>query len=46
MSKSVRRNYLEVDEEQVEIKIIKTKKNTEDDMVSSLVANVPIKKIK
>ena len=43
---SVITNYLEVDEEQVEIKIIKTKKNTEDDMVSSLVANVPIKKIK
>ncbi|MGP1405474.1 cell division topological specificity factor MinE [Filifactor alocis] len=43
---SVIRNYLEVDEEQVEIKIIKTKKNTEDDMVSSLVANIPIKRIK
>lgn len=43
---SVITRYLEIDEEQVEIKIIKTKKSAEDDMISSLVANVPIKKIK
>ncbi len=43
---SVITTYLEVDEQQVEIKIIKTKNDTQEDPVSSLVANVPIKKIK
>lgn len=38
--------YLEVDEEQVEIKMIKMKKNEENETETALVANVPIKRMK
>lgn len=38
--------YIEVDEKNIEIKMIRSKNSSEMDVVSELVANIPVKKIK
>lgn len=43
---SVLTKYLEINEEQIEIKMIKMKNNEEEETKTALVANVPIKKMK
>lgn len=39
-------DYMEIDEDGLDIKITKTKKSTGDAMVPALIANIPIKKMK
>ena len=38
--------YMEVDEEHIEVKMIKTKSQDNSEMVPALVANIPIKRMK
>lgn len=39
-------DYMEIDEEGMDIKITKTKRTTDEMMVPALIANIPIKKMK
>lgn len=39
-------DYIEIDENGLDIKITKTKRNTDDTMIPALIANIPIKKMK
>lgn len=39
-------DYIEIDEDGLDIKIGKTKKGTDDTMIAALIANIPIKKMK
>ncbi|MDF2547046.1 cell division topological specificity factor MinE [Anaerosolibacter sp.] len=43
---SVISDYVEIDEDGLDIRITKTKKSTDDSMVPALIANIPIKKMK
>ena len=39
-------DYMEIDESGLDIKISKTKRDTDETMVAALIANIPIKKMK
>ncbi len=39
-------DYMEIDEEGIDIKITKTKRTADEAMMSALIANIPIKKMK
>lgn len=39
-------DYIEIDEKGLEIKITKTKRESDDTMMPALVANIPIRKVK
>ncbi|MBF8984312.1 cell division topological specificity factor MinE [Lutibacter sp. B2] len=39
-------DYIEIDEKGLDIRITRTKRDTDDAMVPALVANIPIKKMK
>ncbi len=39
-------DYMEIDEEGLDIKITKKKRDTDDTMISALMASIPIKKMK
>lgn len=39
-------DYIEIDEDGLDIKISKTKRSEDDSMVPALIANIPIKKMK
>ncbi|MDO4720618.1 MAG: cell division topological specificity factor MinE [Peptostreptococcaceae bacterium] len=43
---AVVRKYMEVDEENIEIKMIRSKNTEEREAVSELVANIPVRRIK
>jgi cell division topological specificity factor len=39
-------NYMEIDEEGLDIKLTKTRRGSNDSNISALVANIPIRKMK
>lgn len=39
-------DYMEIDEDNLEIKMTKTKRDEDDNLVPALVANIPIKRMK
>lgn len=39
-------DYMEIDEDELEIKLTKTKRDEDDSCVPALIANIPIKKMK